>query len=183
MRSGVDERLDRAAPRPAPRAPRLRPLRRAAGRAHGLPDHRPLHEAPARRGRGLRDRGDDDPGPDLVRDDARRRGRAALGAAPRRGRAPVPLLDRVARDGERRQQLGRGRSARTAAERFDVDFQPVERERIDDALRFSREVLEAAGATQVCWTGLASTHVQGSCRMGDDPGAVGRRPATASRTT
>ena len=27
----------------------------------------------------------------------------------------------------------------------------------------------AAGATQVCWTGLASTHVQGSCRMGDDP--------------
>ncbi len=31
------------------------------------------------------------------------------------------------------------------------------------------DVLEAAGATQVCWTGLVSTHVQGSCRMGDDP--------------
>ena len=30
-------------------------------------------------------------------------------------------------------------------------------------------MLEAAGAKQVCWTGLASTHVQGSCRMGDDP--------------
>jgi choline dehydrogenase-like flavoprotein len=55
------------------------------------------------------------------------------------------------------------------AERFDVDFQPVELERIDNALRFSREVLEAAGAKQVCWTGLSSTHVQGSCRMGDDP--------------
>ena len=54
-------------------------------------------------------------------------------------------------------------------ERFDVDFQPTELERIDSALRFSREVLEAAGATQVCWTGLVSTHVQGSCRMGDDP--------------
>ena len=54
-------------------------------------------------------------------------------------------------------------------EQFDVDFQPVERERIDKALRFSRDVLEAAGATQVCWTGLVSTHVQGSCRMGDDP--------------
>ena len=54
-------------------------------------------------------------------------------------------------------------------ERLDVDFQPVERERIDNALRFSREVLEAAGATQVCWTGLVSTHVQGGCRMGDDP--------------
>ena len=54
-------------------------------------------------------------------------------------------------------------------ERLDVDFQPIERERIDNALRFSRDVLEAAGATQVCWTGLVSTHVQSSCRMGDDP--------------
>jgi choline dehydrogenase-like flavoprotein len=54
-------------------------------------------------------------------------------------------------------------------ERFDVDFQPSELERMDASLAFSREVLEAAGAKQVCWTGLASTHVQGSCRMGDDP--------------
>jgi hypothetical protein len=54
-------------------------------------------------------------------------------------------------------------------ERLDVDFQSAEQQRIDNALRFSREVLEAAGATQVCWTGLVSTHVQGSCRMGDDP--------------
>ena len=61
------------------------------------------------------------------------------------------------------------RSTRTGGERFDVDLQPTELERIDAALRFSREVLEAAGATQVCWTGLASTHVQGTCRMGDDP--------------
>jgi choline dehydrogenase-like flavoprotein len=54
-------------------------------------------------------------------------------------------------------------------ERFDIDFQPSELERIDASFDFSRKVLEAAGATQVCWTGLASTHVQGSCRMGDDP--------------
>jgi len=54
-------------------------------------------------------------------------------------------------------------------ERFQVDLQPHERERVDNALRFSRQVLEAAGARQVCWTGLVSTHVQGSCRMGDDP--------------
>jgi choline dehydrogenase-like flavoprotein len=54
-------------------------------------------------------------------------------------------------------------------ERFDVDFSPVELERMAAGLRFSRAVLEAAGATQVCWSGLASTHVQGSCRMGDDP--------------
>jgi choline dehydrogenase-like flavoprotein len=57
----------------------------------------------------------------------------------------------------------------SGAERFDVDFQPIELERIENSLHFSREVLEAAGARQVCWTGLSSTHVQGSCRMGDDP--------------
>jgi choline dehydrogenase-like flavoprotein len=54
-------------------------------------------------------------------------------------------------------------------ERIAVDLQPAERERVDAALGFSRDVLEAAGARQVCWTGLVSTHVQGSCRMGDDP--------------
>ncbi len=55
------------------------------------------------------------------------------------------------------------------SERFEVDFQPSELERIDAAFTFSREVLEAAGATRICWTGLTSTHSQGSCRMGDDP--------------
>ena len=54
-------------------------------------------------------------------------------------------------------------------ERLAVDLQPAERERVDAALGFSRNVLEAAGARQVSWTGLVSTHVQGSCRMGDDP--------------
>lgn len=54
-------------------------------------------------------------------------------------------------------------------ERFEVDFQPREHERLEAAMRFSREVLEAAGAKKVCWTGVISTHVQGSCRMGDDP--------------
>jgi len=54
-------------------------------------------------------------------------------------------------------------------ERFDVVFQPHEQERIDNALRFSKDVLLAAGAKQLVWSGLASTHVQGSCRMGADP--------------
>ena len=54
-------------------------------------------------------------------------------------------------------------------ERFDVAFNERERQRIEDAFAFSRDVLLAAGAKQVLWTGLASTHVQGSCRMGDDP--------------
>jgi choline dehydrogenase-like flavoprotein len=54
-------------------------------------------------------------------------------------------------------------------ERFDVDFNERELGRLDASLEFSKQVLQAAGATQVAWTGIASTHVQGSCRMGDDP--------------
>jgi hypothetical protein len=50
-----------------------------------------------------------------------------------------------------------------------ADFNAREHERLDAALAFSRDVLVAAGATQVCWTGIASTHVQGTCRMGADP--------------
>jgi len=55
------------------------------------------------------------------------------------------------------------------SERFDVEFRPSEHERLDRSLQFSRDALLAAGAKQVLWSGLASTHVQGSCRMGDDP--------------
>ena len=54
-------------------------------------------------------------------------------------------------------------------EQITVDFQPGEHARLDAALAFSRRVLEAAGAKQVCWTGIISTHTQGGCRMGDDP--------------
>ncbi|HZT44941.1 MAG TPA: GMC family oxidoreductase [Gaiellaceae bacterium] len=54
-------------------------------------------------------------------------------------------------------------------ERFDLAFNERELGRMDASLELSKQVLEAAGARQVCWTGLASTHVQGSCRMGDDP--------------
>ncbi len=54
-------------------------------------------------------------------------------------------------------------------ERFDLAFNERELGRMDASLEFSKQVLEAAGARQICWTGLASTHVQGSCRMGDDP--------------
>jgi choline dehydrogenase-like flavoprotein len=57
----------------------------------------------------------------------------------------------------------------SGAERFDVDLRPNELERLDSAVAFSRSALEAAGATQICWTGIASTHVQGTCRLGDDP--------------
>ena len=45
----------------------------------------------------------------------------------------------------------------------------VERERIAASTRFARDVLEAAGAKRVFQTGVLSTHVQGSCRMGSDP--------------
>ena len=75
-------------------------------------------------------------------------------------------------------------------EAFAAQFNERENERLDAALAFSRDVLEAAGATQVCWTGLASTHVQGTCRMGSDPersvvdadGAFGVSTASTSAT-
>ena len=46
---------------------------------------------------------------------------------------------------------------------------PVEVDRINAAREFSTQVLEAAGATQILWSGMATTHMQGSCRMGADP--------------
>ncbi len=50
-----------------------------------------------------------------------------------------------------------------------MSFSAIEHARLDAALDFSRRVLEEAGARQIAWTGIASTHVQGTCRMGDDP--------------
>jgi choline dehydrogenase-like flavoprotein len=41
-------------------------------------------------------------------------------------------------------------------------------QRFKGALDFSRDVLLAAGASRVAWTGLLTTHVLGSCRMGSD---------------
>ena len=55
------------------------------------------------------------------------------------------------------------------AESFEAHFEPVELERMEKGLEFGRRVMEAAGAKQVAWTGPASTHVQGTCRMGSDP--------------
>jgi choline dehydrogenase-like flavoprotein len=52
---------------------------------------------------------------------------------------------------------------------FTSDFAAVEVDRINAAREFSTQVLEAAGATQILWSGLATTHMQGSCRMGADP--------------
>ena len=54
-------------------------------------------------------------------------------------------------------------------EAFTAEFTAQERERMDNAFAFTREVLEAAGASSIRWTGLLTTHVQGTCRMGSDP--------------
>jgi hypothetical protein len=55
------------------------------------------------------------------------------------------------------------------AESFEAHFEPVELERMENALAFGRRVMEAAGAKQIATTGPASTHVQGTCPMGSDP--------------
>ena len=57
----------------------------------------------------------------------------------------------------------------TGANRYSFDFNDRERGRMDRSLQFARDVLEAAGAKRVFQTGVLSTHVQGSCRMGSDP--------------
>jgi choline dehydrogenase-like flavoprotein len=54
-------------------------------------------------------------------------------------------------------------------DRYSFAWSDTERERIDNSLRFAREVLVAAGARRVFQTGVLSTHVQGGCRMGSDP--------------
>ena len=57
----------------------------------------------------------------------------------------------------------------TGEESFHAAFTAAEHARMSGALDFSRDVLRAAGATDVLWTGLITTHVQGTCRMGSDP--------------
>jgi hypothetical protein len=54
-------------------------------------------------------------------------------------------------------------------ESFEAHFDQVELERMERGIDFGKRVMEAAGATRVAWTGPASTHVQGTCRMGSDP--------------
>lgn len=55
------------------------------------------------------------------------------------------------------------------AEHITADFAQDEHARMDVALSFARDVLRAAGASRTLWTGLITTHMQGTCRMGSDP--------------
>jgi choline dehydrogenase-like flavoprotein len=54
-------------------------------------------------------------------------------------------------------------------DRLEADFGPEELRRIDRGFKFSSEVLRRSGARRILWSGLQTTHVQGTCRMGDDP--------------
>jgi choline dehydrogenase-like flavoprotein len=57
----------------------------------------------------------------------------------------------------------------TGRDRYSFDFTATEQQRIEDSLSFAKDVLRASGASKVFQTGVISTHVQGSCRMGSDP--------------
>jgi choline dehydrogenase-like flavoprotein len=48
-------------------------------------------------------------------------------------------------------------------------FSPAERARLDAARDFAVAALYAAGAREVVWSGLSTSHVQGSVPMGSDP--------------
>ncbi len=54
-------------------------------------------------------------------------------------------------------------------DQYTFEFNQAELERIARSTAFAHEVLRAAGAKQIFQTGVLSTHVQGSCRMGSDP--------------
>jgi choline dehydrogenase-like flavoprotein len=54
-------------------------------------------------------------------------------------------------------------------ERYTIDFNNREQARIDASLEFAKDVLREVGAKRIFQTGVLSTHVQGSCRMGSDP--------------
>ena len=55
-------------------------------------------------------------------------------------------------------------------DRYSYEFNSVESERDAASARFAREALLAAGAKRVLPSSQCSTHVQGGCRMGSDPG-------------
>jgi choline dehydrogenase-like flavoprotein len=48
-------------------------------------------------------------------------------------------------------------------------FSTPERRRLDAGLAFASAALRAAGAHEVVWSSLSTTHMQGSAPMGDDP--------------
>ena len=52
---------------------------------------------------------------------------------------------------------------------FTKRLSATERHRLDRGLAFAVAALRAAGAREVVWSGLSSSHVQGSVPMGDDP--------------
>jgi hypothetical protein len=49
-------------------------------------------------------------------------------------------------------------------------FSAAERHRLDEALTFGADVLKAAGAREVIWTGLSATHPHGGAPIADDTG-------------
>ncbi|HTU31516.1 MAG TPA: GMC family oxidoreductase [Solirubrobacteraceae bacterium] len=54
-------------------------------------------------------------------------------------------------------------------DRYRYRFTESERRRIAESQSAAAQILRSAGATRVFATGVVSTHVQGSCRMGSDP--------------
>ena len=151
---GARERLDR--PHLGVHPVRLvRALRRAAGRAHGLPDHGALCELPARRGRRLCHRGHDDPGSisfaTTLSDENGPLWGPRLVEAMRRFRYWIGFLAMANDDNNSAVGVGEdGSGSRSTSGRPSGSAWTT---RSGSAARSS----EAAGATQVCWTGLVST--------------------------
>ncbi len=133
-------------------------------------------EHPARRGRRLRRRGHDHPGPDRLRDDARRRERAALGpASGRGGERGFRRWIGVLAHGERRQQpaVALDDDGRRAIRRR---LPAHELERVDSALAFSRERARGRRSDADLLDGARLDARPGQLPHGRRSGAVGGRP-------
>jgi Zn-dependent alcohol dehydrogenases len=165
---GADEPGDRAAPRAAPRAPRLRLFDEPqdAHMVYPITAHSMAHQHDEDGGFVIEATTIQDPigFATTLRDENGPLWGQPLVDAVRKFRHWTGVLAMVNDENN-----GTVAVDENGAEQFGVDFQPSEQSRLDASLDFSREVLLAAGATRICWTGIASTHVQGSARMGDDP--------------
>ena len=146
LRSGGAQRDGRPHAGAASGAVRVRAVRRAAGLAHGRADHQPLPGFAA-----------DDAGGFVVEavtvqdpigfaaslcdENGPMWGQPLVDAA-----RAVPPLGRVAQHVKRRQQRDRSTLDADGGEQFTCELPAPELERIQSALEFSRQVLEAAGA-------------------------------------
>ena len=122
---------------------------------------------------GFTRRGGDRAGPDRLPASALSDENGPLWAGRSVDAAKLPLLDRRADDGQRRQQRPGGGDRGRAASASPSDFRAPSRGWAR-AGRSPRTCRRRRGEADRCGRDRSHTHLQGSCRMGSDPGTLAR---------